>query len=112
MNEPFIIQHRFCIVCVTAAILAAGNIGQYLYFTGRIGANAAGYAKRERELEAGYASLERELVGERNRRREALGLVGGLEAAVSRTGGGITAALGLVAKIREELAELAACLSD
>jgi hypothetical protein len=62
--------------------------------------------------EARYTSLEGELDGERKRRREAVGLVGGIETAIDRTGSGIAAAVGLVGKIREAPAELEACLSD
>jgi hypothetical protein len=108
----FIIRYRFCIVCVLAVVFATGNIGQYLYFTGRIRADAAGYTERERELENRYGELEGELEGELGRKRAAFEIIGGIEAAVGRAGAGIQTAVSLVRYIRAELKELEACLAD
>jgi hypothetical protein len=96
----------FAVLVVCAVVFAIGNIGQYLYFTGRIRADAARYTEREREFESLYAGLERELDGERRRKREALEIVGGIEAAIDGTGSGVQAAIGLVRHIKSELKEL------
>jgi hypothetical protein len=93
-------------------LFAIGNIGQYLYFAGRIGTDAARYTERERELENGYASLERELEGERSRQQEASRIVSGIEEAIDRTGGKLQDAIGLVRTVREEIKRLEACLNN
>jgi hypothetical protein len=95
-----------------AVILSAANVGQYLYFTGRIGEDAARHAERQRELESGYASLTGELDRERGRNREALGIVGGIADSLERTGGSLQSAIGLVRTIREEIKALEACLNN
>ncbi|MDR1469332.1 MAG: hypothetical protein LBT00_08580 [Spirochaetaceae bacterium] len=102
----------FVVLIAVAAVLTAGNIGQYLYFTGRIRADALGYSERKRELESRHAILEGELDRERSRKRKAVELIGGIEAAIERTGTGVQAAIGLVRTIREELKEMEACLNN
>jgi hypothetical protein len=112
MHEAFVIRRRFIIVCLLAALFAAGNLIQYIVFTGRIRTDAARYTERERELENIRGSLTAELDRERERQREATELVSGIAAAIDRTGGNLQAAIGLVRHIRTEIKTLEACLSD
>jgi hypothetical protein len=102
----------FAVLVAAAAVFAIGNIGQYLYFTGRIRADALRYTERERELESGHKYLAGELEGERSRQRKALGIVGNIADALDRTGGSVQAAIGLVRTIREEVKRLEACLNN
>ena len=101
----------FAVLIALAVVLAAGNIGQYLYFTGRIRADSARYSERERELEERHGDLERELAGERSRQQEALGIVGGIEESLGRTGTSVREAIEIVRRLREELKTLEARLN-